>query len=116
MQIKEGVIVRSWVLAADRIQTSAVGWPLGNAGDLAIPGGLGVKAACSLAQTGTEAEAPVKPQLARAEHPELLLSAVTEGISPYSAGWAQRRGGRKAGGGPRTLLPPPRHFTPTAHR
>ena len=49
VQIKEGVIAQSWVVAADKIQTSAVGWPLGNAGELAIPGGLGVKAAGSLA-------------------------------------------------------------------
>ena len=49
VQIKEGVTVRCWVVAADSIQTSAAGWPLGNAGELAIPGGLGVKAACSLA-------------------------------------------------------------------
>lgn len=50
VRIKEGVIVRSWAVAVDRIQASAVEWPLGNSGELAIPGGLGVKAACSLAQ------------------------------------------------------------------
>ena len=50
MRIKEGVIVRSWAVAVDRIQASAVECSLGNSGELAIPGGLGVKAACSLAQ------------------------------------------------------------------
>lgn len=55
----------------------------------------------------------MKPQLACTECPELLFSAVTEGISPYSAGGmeAQGQGGRW---GTQNFAPPALAFHPNS--